>query len=544
MRSEASSAPQVAPAVAAPAQRTLRIGDRRYPVVLPKISDPRLHLASVIISIHVLGQLGLGFQVSVVQILTAILTCAVIEVTITFVQTRTLVWPASAMLTGSGVALIFRVIGTQHGDYWSTRGWYLFAIVAGGSLLTKYVIQYRGSHVFNPSNVGLVAAFVVLGSTRVEPLDFWWGPLDGWLVAAYAIILTGGLLITSRLHLLAMSVAFWITLAAGIGVLAASGHCMTARWASAPVCGSHFWWVILTSPEILIFLFFMITDPKTIPSGRVGRLVFAVGVGLASTLLIAPQPTEFGAKVGLLAGLVILCVARLPFGRLLPAANTDQDRLRPIVARFAWDGGAGVAPRRAFTRGAVVGSIVILLAGAIVAAGASTRDSIPAASLRASDEVSVQVDPTTLPQVTVDAEVTRLSPELAGPGAQELAVTLAENLEVEAQALLGADASLLASVDFGARFREMQRRVEDAISAGDRTVEHYTFDSLHLVPLTTTGGQSGLSLGFEARGSVEEVAYDGAGNETGRTSNPFALTFVVSQPTGGRWLIVDTRPLG
>ena len=49
---------------------------------------------------------------------------------------------------------------------------------------------------------------------------------------------------------------------------------MTARWAFAPVCGFDFWRVIVTSPELLIFLFFMITDPKTVPAGRVGRVVF------------------------------------------------------------------------------------------------------------------------------------------------------------------------------------------------------------------------------------------------------------------------------
>ena len=43
-----------------------------------------------------------------------------------------------------------------------------------------------------------------------------------------------------------------------------------------------FWWVILTSAEVLIFLFFMITDPKTIPAGGVARLVFAASVGLAA----------------------------------------------------------------------------------------------------------------------------------------------------------------------------------------------------------------------------------------------------------------------
>ena len=108
------------------------------------------------------------------QILAAILTCAILEVALTFRQSRAFVWPASAMLTGSGVALILRVVGTPPDDPWNTYAWYVFAVVAGLSLLSKYVIRYRGSHVFNPSNIGLVVAFVVLGSSRVEPLDFWW----------------------------------------------------------------------------------------------------------------------------------------------------------------------------------------------------------------------------------------------------------------------------------------------------------------------------------------------------------------------------------
>ena len=51
---------------------------------------------------------------------------------------------------------------------------------------------------------------------------------------------------------------------------------MTANWAFTPVCGIDFWRVIVTSPEVLIFLFFMITDPKTTPTGQVGRIVFGV----------------------------------------------------------------------------------------------------------------------------------------------------------------------------------------------------------------------------------------------------------------------------
>ena len=303
--------------------RTLTLGRRAYPVTLPNIRDPRLQVAAVIVTIHVLGQVALGFHVSVPQILAAILTCAVIEVVLTFRRHRELVWPASAMLTGSGVALILRVPSTPRGDHWTTHAWYVFAAVAGVSLLTKYVIRYRGSHLFNPSNLGLVAAFLLLGSTRVEPLDFWWSPLDAPMIAAYAVILVGGVLITRRLDLLVPATIFWVVLAGGVGLVALSGHCMVARWAFAPVCGFDFWRVIVTSPEVLIFLFFMLTDPKTVPPGRVGRMLFALVLAIVATVLIAPQTNEFGTKVALLGSLVIMCAARPLLERLVRSATTQ-----------------------------------------------------------------------------------------------------------------------------------------------------------------------------------------------------------------------------
>ena len=51
----------------------------------------------------------------------------------------------------------------------------------------------------------------------------------------------------------------------------ATGHAMTARWHLGPVTGHYFWWVLVTSPEVLVFLFFMITDPKTTPKSTRGR---------------------------------------------------------------------------------------------------------------------------------------------------------------------------------------------------------------------------------------------------------------------------------
>ncbi len=145
-------------------------------------------------------------------------------------------------------------------------------------------------------------------------------------------------MITRRLHLLALAATFWVALTIGVGIIAGSGHCMTANWAFAPVCGFDYWRVIVFSPEVLIFLFFMITDPKTVPAGRVGRVVFGLLVGVASMLLMAPQTDEFGTKVGLLAGLVVICAARPILDRLLPEPRSAADDIRLVLTRQATGG--------------------------------------------------------------------------------------------------------------------------------------------------------------------------------------------------------------
>jgi Na+-translocating ferredoxin:NAD+ oxidoreductase RnfD subunit len=521
--------------------RTLVLGASTYPVVLPSTRDPRLHVAAVIITIHVLGQVALGFHVSVPQILAAILTCAVLEVALTFRAKRAFVWPASAMLTGSGVALILRVPGTPD-DAWSTYHWYVFAAIAALSLLTKYVIRYRGTHLFNPSNIGLVVAFVVLGSERIEPLDFWWGPLDGWMVAAYAVILAGGLLITTRLHLLAAAATFWLGLAVGAGVLAASGHCITARWAFAPVCGFDYWRVIVTSPEVLIFLFFMITDPKTVPAGRVGRVVFGMLVAVASTLLMAPQTDEFGTKVALLGGLVVVCACRPLIDRLVPAPRSDGDRADRFGLRLATGGRGRPRIGRLVTRVGLIAAAVVGVGVAVVVAGSPARGTPIADADDVLGRVSLDVDPATFPQISVEQDVSDWNHEIAGPAARQLVLDLAENLELERQALMRADATILPAIDHGDRLDEMRDRLAAAETTGVTVVERYQIDDVNVTLLVPFGKQDGLSLGLESRGTRTQETYDAEGNLDGRTSSPFATTFAVRQVTGGRWLNVAELP--
>jgi Na+-translocating ferredoxin:NAD+ oxidoreductase RnfD subunit len=523
--------------------RAITLRGTAYPLILPSVRDPRLHVAAVILTVHLLGQIGLGFRLSVPQLLAAMLTCAVIEVALTFRQSRSFVWPASAMLTGSGVALILRVVGTPPDDRWSTYGWYIFAAVAGLSLLTKYVIRYGGSHVFNPSNVGLVAAFLVLGNARVEPLDFWWAPLDGWMIAAYAVIIVGGLLITRRLHLLPLAATFWFALAAGVGILAASGHCMTANWAFAPVCGVDFWRVIIISPEVLIFLFFMITDPKTIPAGNVARVAFGLLVAVASTLLMAPQTNEFGTKVGLLAGLVVVCAARPIIERLLPEPKSAADDLRAFATRLAARGKAPAGGIGVAVRAGVIVLAVLVVGAGIVAAGTPARGLIVPNVAEALNGVARPVDPDTFPPITVDQGALDFDPTLAGARAQEILVTLAQNLELENQALLRRDGGILVAVDHGDRLKEMQGQLAQAAASGETVITHFQFDAVRVVLIVPFGVQTGASLGFESRGTQVRETYDTSGALLDRQTSRFALTFAVRRVTGARWLNVAVLPL-
>jgi len=497
----------------------------------------------VTVTLHVLGQVGLNFQVSVPQILAAIFTCALIEAVLTFRRTKSFVWPASAMLTGSGIALILRVTTTPVGDHWTFHRWWIFAGVAALAMATKYLVRHKGNPVFNPSNVALVLAFVVLGSSVVEPLDFWWAPLNGWMFLAYVIILTGGCLITARLHLLLGALTFWAILAAGTGLLAALGHCMTARWAFAPVCGVDYWRAIVTSPEVAGFMFVMITDPKTVPRGRVGHVMFCSLVAVASLLLMAPQTTEFWTKVGLLGGLTLVCALRLLLERWIPARGSDDDRLR-AYAKHAVSGGEGSSawqPALRITAFVLVGALVI---AGVTAGGLSSRG-VPVAD--ASDilsRVPRQVNPATLPAISVEQGVLDWNHEISGAGAEAIVLTLVENLEVENEALRTGNTALLEAVDHGDRLDEMQQRLAVAQSTGLTTLRRYQIDDVHVRLLIPFGKQDGLSLGLESTGTVTTETYDRDGTRVERSTEPFSTMWAVRRVTGGRWMTVAERAPG
>jgi Na+-translocating ferredoxin:NAD+ oxidoreductase RnfD subunit len=475
-----------APAVTPTPGRSLRIGGRAYPVVLPTVRDPRLQVAAVLLTVQVLGQTVLDFELSIAQILVSLLSAAVLELAIVFHRQRALVWPASALLTGNGVALILRVEGTPHGDWWSLHGAWIFAATACVSLLSKYVIRVDDRPLFNPSNFGLIACFLLLGSGVVNPLDFWWGPMSPGLAVAVLVIVVGGIAILSRLRMLAVAVSFWLTFAAGIALLAASGHEMSARWHLGPVSGSTYWWVLVTSPEILIFLLFMITDPKTAPRGQVARVVYGVGVAFAAVVLAATQTTEFGTKVAVLGGLAVVCLFRPWLERRLPTPGSERDDVRRWSASLGTGDppGAATVPRGVRAR-QIAGALgVVVLGAAIVLVAGIPAESREVAAPLAHGTTKVarpdlSVPPASVPPISVDSSA-QVASSIDDATAQRIARDLMEDLAIQDRALRRLDPDLVATATDRAWRTKLLGRIRAGRERGTLALETYDPDRLRL----------------------------------------------------------------
>jgi hypothetical protein len=485
-----------APAMAGVDRPSLRIRGTAYPLLLPSWRDPRLHLAAIIVTLQVLGQVAFDFRLSIAQILVSLVTAAVLEVAIAFRSQRVLMWPASALLTGNGVAFILRVPGTEHGDWWSMNGWWIFMATSAVSLLSKYLIRVRGRHVFNPSNFGLVLCFLLLGAARADPLALWWGPLSPALVLALVLIVVGGFLILRRLQLVGVAVGFWLSFAVGIAVLAASGHTMTAPWHVGPIEGRDFWLLLVTSPEILVFLFFMITDPRTIPSGRLGRRVYAVAVGLLATVLIAPQTTEYATKVAILGALFAVCA------------------IRGVIELVGSERLAAIAPRK--PRRALVGTVA--LAGAIVYGGLVVAAGVPARPEAGSEAARAGVQ--TLPAIEV-AQAQGIA-DIDEGTAQAIARDIVVDLRTELAALRQRNESLAAEAATGEWLAALWNRIRD--TSTEVTAARYDVDHMRL-RMQLSGGQGPPHVVAVLRGTQTASAStpDGA-TPVAATARPFTRT--------------------
>jgi hypothetical protein len=497
-------------------------------------------VAVVIFTLQILGQTVLGFRVSIAQILICLAAAAVIEFLVGFFRDHVLMWPASGLLTGNSVAFILRVPGTVHGQWWSLRGAWVFVLAVVISMASKYLIRWHGQHIFNPSNLGLVACFVALGPQLTEPQDLWWIALSPALLLTYAVIVGGGVLIGARLRLLAMELAFLGGFAAAL-VLSLGlvpDHCMTASWASAPLCGRTLWEILVISPEVLVFAFFMLSDPRTVPSAPVNRILFGLAVGFFSALLLGPTGTEFWTKTAILASLVIGCALRPPLGRLarfpgavrvpaaaiagilclalLPLSTAIPARNPQLVA---WLPGE-LAP-------APVNATVGKGPGIAAAVSKAATDSLPAPNQASHAPLAAAASDyvwgaARLSGVDVPKNVTDFNPGLTPTMASAMAHNLAVDLVIEAEARHQQNADLAATVASGDGLAPFTTAINSDRAAGQVVTTSYTFNRGQLILLLPKfQTQASRLIGTTLVGTARITTYDTTGHQLSQRDTPY-----------------------
>ena len=345
------------PAPAPTPSRHVTVRGQRIPVVLPNRRDPRLKLSTVVITLHVLGQTLLDFKVSIAQILISMAVCGLIEGVITFRNTRMLMWPASGVLTGSSIALILRASGTVHGEYWSLNGIQFFVLAGVVSLLSKHLIRPTGRHLFNPSNIGIVWCLLVVGPNHVFAQYLWWGPSILGQVLAYLVIAFGAFWILRTVRMIPMALSFMLTFAVLTGLFALGGREFIAIWHDGPIGGMEYWVNVALSAEVLVFVFFMLSDPQTAPKAPEARILYGAVVAAVAAALTYFQQTEFGIKVSILSSLTLVC-AVVPFIESAVRRWRTGDRPAPVPATQP----VGLAALR---RPAVVAALIIAVAAPI-----------------------------------------------------------------------------------------------------------------------------------------------------------------------------------
>jgi hypothetical protein len=542
-----------------PKRRSVRIRGRDYRVILPSIRDPRLHVAAVLLTLQVLGQTVLGFRLSVAQILACLAAGALIEFVVAFFKDKAIMWPASGLLTGNSTAFILRAPGTLHGEWWSTHGIWIFIGVVALGMATKYLIRWKGRHIFNPSNVALVLAFVVLGPKYTEPLDLWWIPMGPWMIATYAILIGGGLLIGWELGLLGLELGFMAGFAAfvALALVRVPDHCMVASWHVTAMCGRDLWQVLVTSPEILIFALFMVPDPKTVPEGAVARIVFGIVVALLSVLLLGPTTLEFWTKTAILSSLVIACAGRFALARFLAPFEVGRTR-EPAVGRLRWRLPAALA-------------VALLSMGALpVAADLSTHSPEPAAGLLdgstptvtltvgsgpavagwisssadaalppagnsgpGSASARVWIVPP-LPTPSIASNVIAFNPSVNSQTAAKMVHDMVLDLIIESEARRSHDLKLAELGASGDGLQEFVDVINQDIAAGKSIQKVYSFDQVGLrLYLPKFSSQAARLIGVSLHGTATLITRDASGNVVSQTSSPYAKSWGLGASADG-----------
>jgi Na+-transporting NADH:ubiquinone oxidoreductase subunit NqrB len=219
-------------------------------------ADPRIYQIAVLGTLLAYGLTALHFEIGPAQAVVTIGAALLVQWGCTRLARLPAFDPRSALISALSLCLLLRSPS-------------LIAAAAAAAIAvgSKFVLRWNGKHVFNPTNLALVI-LIVTGAGWVSPGQ-WGSPA----LFAFAIACLGTLVVT-RAARADVTLAF---LAAHAAIL--FGY---AAWLGQPVAISLH---RLQSGALLLFAFFMISDPRTTPDSRVGRVLFAALVALGAAFV-------------------------------------------------------------------------------------------------------------------------------------------------------------------------------------------------------------------------------------------------------------------
>src|ERR1700684_2384016 len=229
--SQQTSVPVLPPA--APAKRT------------PLFSLDNRYIAPAFITCILLaGHLSFGLLESYQKTLLAIVTSIGLELLLGRIFFRKWIHPASAYISGISVGILVR-----------SPAFWPYALCSAISITSKYVLRVKGCHIWNPSNFG-ISVMLFLAAETVATLSIQWG---NYLLPMLVIWALGSVIIW-RLH------RFHIT---GIYVASFIAFAFIRSWITGSPWQSEI--APITGPMYQLFIFFMITDPKTTVRSKRGQ---------------------------------------------------------------------------------------------------------------------------------------------------------------------------------------------------------------------------------------------------------------------------------
>jgi Na+-translocating ferredoxin:NAD+ oxidoreductase RnfD subunit len=244
--------------------------------------DPRYLIAFLITLVLVAAQLRYHMFGGYSRLLVALGVCVATEAVLSWFDRGKVVNLLSAYISGISLTLLVKPQGSA---LWP------FAVGAVLAISSKYVLRYRDNHLWNPTNFA-VSALLLLAADRVSVLSHQFGN-D---VTTNLVIWIFGLIIVARVGVLHITLTYVISFFI-LNSLRAFALGMPILPEIAPITG----------PMYQLFIFFMITDPRTIVRGRRKQIVVAVLIALMETLIRFasdrgwPLPTAFSVAPAFLA---------------------------------------------------------------------------------------------------------------------------------------------------------------------------------------------------------------------------------------------------